>query len=395
MHRRARSAGTGAAYRFAVSTASANASMQPVPGGPDRERASRSASCWRPAPDDDHLDGDDHRRRAAATSGPARRSPATTTAEHAAAGRGSGPAPSVKPRQDHIATQVVRPPRSGERRRRRRGRPRRAVTGSPPRRRCVRRRRRTARGLRAAAAELLPDAVEPVARAERRPRASPAGSGAAAAPPGAARRARPRRRRRARSPAPSRRGAASGAAPGGRWPRRCRRPPTVRPPWPPSVEPAGVELGVVAAWTTARASSSGPVLRSASRKCQALLRVLAGGGDQPHGEAAVAEVDRDRGGGGDRRLQRGGDALAAVGAQPVVEEEGRARLPGLLLAAHHQLADARRAAPVHPAQVVAAAVLADGDVLGAAGGERPRPVVAGAGPGAAERDRRAAAPCAA
>ena len=71
-----------------------------------------------------------------------------------------------------------------------------------------------------------------------------------------------------------------------------------------------------------------------------------------------------------------------------------ARLPGLLLAAHHQLADARGAAPVHPPQVVAAAVLADRDVLGAAGREGARPVVAGAGPGAAERDRRAAARCA-
>ena len=126
-----------------------------------------------------------------------------------------------------------------------------------------------------------------------------------------------------------------------------------------------------------------------------MVEVLAGGGDQPDGEAALAEVDRDRRRGGDGGLERGGDALAAVGAQPVVEEERGARLPGLLLAAHHQLADAGRAAPVHAAQVVAAAVLAHRDVLGAAGGEGPRPVVAGAGPGAAERDRRAAARCAA
>ena len=41
---------------------------------------------------------------------------------------------------------------------------------------------------------------------------------------------------------------------------------------------------------------------------------------------------------------------------------------------------------MHAAQVVAAAVLADGDVLGAAGGEGPRPVVAGPGPRPAERD---------
>ena len=78
----------------------------------------------------------------------------------------------------------------------------------------------------------------------------------------------------------------------------------------------------------------------------------------------------------------------AVGDLPVVQEERGARLPGLLLAPHHQLARVRAAAPVHPAQVVAAAVLADGDVLGAAAGERTRPVVAGPRPGARERDRR-------
>ena len=44
--------------------------------------------------------------------------------------------------------------------------------------------------------------------------------------------------------------------------------------------------------------------------------VLAGGGDQPHREAALAQVDGDRGGGGDRGLERGGDALAAVRARP-------------------------------------------------------------------------------
>ena len=72
--------------------------------------------------------------------------------------------------------------------------------------------------------------------------------------------------------------------------------------------------------------------------------------------------------------------------EPVVEEEGRAGLPGLLLAAHHQLAHLGRAAPVDAAQLVAAAVLAHGDVLGRAGGERAWPVVSRAGPRAAQRD---------
>src|SRR5207342_3337609 len=114
--------------------------------------------------------------------------------------------------------------------------------------------------------------------------------------------------------------------------------------------------------------------------------VVAGGRDQADGEAAVPEVDGDRRGGGDGGLERGRDALSLVGAHPVVDEERGPGLPRLLLAAHHQLADARRAAPVDAAQVVAAAILADGDVLGTADGERAGAVVAGAGPRATEWD---------
>ena len=75
-------------------------------------------------------------------------------------------------------------------------------------------------------------------------------------------------------------------------------------------------------------------------------------------------------------------------ATAVVDEQGGARLPGLLLAAHHELAGVGAAAPVHPAQVVAAAVLAHRDVLRAARGEGPGPVVAGPGPGTRQRHRR-------
>ncbi len=117
-------------------------------------------------------------------------------------------------------------------------------------------------------------------------------------------------------------------------------------------------------------------------------RVLASGGDQPHGEAAMSEVDRDRGHRGDCSLQRGGDALAAVCADPVVQEEGCPRLPWLLFSTHHQLAQAGRAAPVHPPEIVAAAVLAHRDVLGRTDGERTRPVVTGSCPAATQRDGR-------
>ncbi len=100
----------------------------------------------------------------------------------------------------------------------------------------------------------------------------------------------------------------------------------------------------------------------------------------------MGQVDRDRRGSGDRGLEGGGDALPAVGDHPVVEDQGRPRLPGLLLAADHQLAELGRAAPVDATQVVTLAVLAHRDVLSAAGREGPGTVVAGPGPGAAERD---------
>ena len=47
-------------------------------------------------------------------------------------------------------------------------------------------------------------------------------------------------------------------------------------------------------------------------------------------------------------------------------------LPGLLLAAHHQLARARGGAPVHPPQLVAVAVLPGDDVVLAGGGDGAR-----------------------
>ena len=236
-------------------------------------------------------------------------------------------------------------------------------------------------------AELLPDRLEPVARAERHRRASPAGR--------AAGRRRRRRRRRTQAstssadrerragvvlhPAQHRAGRAASTAPSTA---------TIRPPRPPSVsqpvsrwgwwsgcddgqrleQRGGVEVGVRGRARRCRVSSPAAVTSRTAKprwlRCTAI--------DAAAETAASSE-----------------EAMPwpRWATQPVVEEERGPRLPGLLLAAHHQLTDRGRAAPVHAAQVVAAAVLADGDVLGAADREGPRPVVAGAGPGAAERDR--------
>ena len=70
--------------------------------------------------------------------------------------------------------------------------------------------------------------------------------------------------------------------------------------------------------------------------------VLAGGGDQPDREAALAQVDGDRRGGGDRGLERGGDALAAVRDRPGCR--GRA-WPATPRAAPRGAPSARRRAP--------------------------------------------------
>ena len=89
-------------------------------------------------------------------------------------------------------------------------------------------------------------------------------------------------------------------------------------------------------------------------------------------------------GGHDRELEAGPEALPPVAAQPVVEEHRRAGLPGLLLAADHQVTHPRGAAPVHAAQLVPAPVLPNADVLGGAGGERLRRLAGGQPPEAVE-----------
>ena len=256
-------------------------------------------------------------------------------------------------------------------------------------------RRRASASSASAAPELLPHRLEPVARAERDGAPALLGQQCRTRPP-RRRRPRPRRRRRGRRRGPSRRVRVHPAQ------HRVRRagstPPTtatISPPPPCLGQPAGVECGpgAVAARRPAP-RAAGAVLRSASRKCQALA------GSSP--AAVTSRTVKPR-----WLRWTAIEAAAETAASseeampwprwathPVVEEQRRPRLPRLLLAAHHQLADPGRAAPVHPAQVVAAAVLAHGDVLGAAGGEGARPVVAGPGPGAAERDRWAAARCA-
>jgi hypothetical protein len=60
-----------------------------------------------------------------------------------------------------------------------------------------------------------------------------------------------------------------------------------------------------------------------------------------------------------------------VGARPGVEQEGGLRTPGALLEPDHELAGACRRAPVDLAQVVAAAVAADADVVLSVHGDGP------------------------
>ena len=222
-----------------------------------------------------------------------------------------------------------------------------------------------------------------------RPRASPAAPSARVAPPLAGG-ARPRVDVEREGQGRAAPGAASGAAPAGRGPRRRRRRrPSARRAPPSASQPVSSCGAGRSAGRRPAPRAAGAVLRSAPRECHALLGLLAGRGDQPDGEAALGQVHRDRGGRRDRGLQRGGDARGRGGRPRRLSRKSVARdCQGCSSRRTISSPISRRAAPVHPAQVVAAAVLAHGDVLGAAGGEGPRPVVARAGPGAAERDLR-------
>ena len=163
------------------------------------------------------------------------------------------------------------------------------------------------------AAELLPHRLEPVARAERDRAPALLGQQSDASRPrgvgGAAPRVDVERRPRGAEPAWAciRRSTGRSCS---LDVRRAPRPAARRAP--ASVSQPVSRRGGGSGWTTASASSSGPVLRSASRVVPGAAGLLAGGGDQPDGEAALAQVDRDRRGRRDRGLERGGDALAAV-----------------------------------------------------------------------------------
>src|SRR5690348_9735422 len=84
---------------------------------------------------------------------------------------------------------------------------------------------------------------------------------------------------------------------------------------------------------------------------------------QPDGEAALGEMDTDARDGADRPLETGLRALTAVRDCPRVEQQSGPALPGLLLAAHHELAPPSGRPPVHPVQRVAVSVLAGRDVV--------------------------------
>ena len=297
-------------------------------------------TTW-PATCDEHDDG----CRGPRTSGRACRTGDQDDAEHEQrAEERPGQLDEAAPRQER-ATAWCAAPTAEQRRRSRPGRPGSAAssrrhpgplagTAPPPRERALR-------------ADLRPSScqtvVEPVARAERH--GAPALLGRAGRRRRRCRRPpeRPRRRRRGRRQRRTRRACCirrSTACRIGLDARRGRRPPGRRGRARPASRSRAGVLGRLR--RTASASSSGAVLSSASRRCQAVPGSSPVGGDQPHGEAALAQVHRDRRRGGHRRLERRRDALPAVGRDAGCR--GRAS-PGTATAAPRGAPSARRPGP--------------------------------------------------
>ena len=201
---------------------------------------------------------------------------------------------------------------------------------------------------------------------------------------------RPRRRRRARPPAGWRRCWSMRRKTGRSRSPRSPSTATSRPVCAGVGEPLGLERGDWRRPRRRRATRAGGagVVRRRRGRARSVFRsspsAVTSRTVNPRWDrcSAIEAV------GGDRGLERRRDALTAVGLERGCRGRASPGLPRLLLAPHHQLAGPGAAAPVHAPQVVAAAVLADGHVLRAAGRERARPVVAGAGPCAGERDRR-------
>ena len=104
---------------------------------------------------------------------------------------------------------------------------------------------------------------------------------------------------------------------------------------------------------------------------------------------------RDGRGGRDRPLHRVVHAAARVGADAGVQHDAGAGIPGLFLAADHQVAPARGGAPVDPAYVVALPVLPDQHVVLADHADPVRPSLAGVARPAGRRGSWAGAPPAA
>ena len=238
------------------------------------------------------------------------------TAPRTSSGPRKWPDSSTKPRHDSSATQVVAARRASTAWRATPGW--RGSAASPCRHRRPAPRHRAAAGagaLRASRGRARPTRTRAgrVGRAVRR--ASPAGSAAPAAPPVPAppddpgvdvegdARAEPAC-------------AASGAAPGCRCGSTPPTTATISPPPPCSVSQPVSSCGAWVGASTASASSSGRGVEVGVAEVPRARRVLAGRGHQPDREAAVAQVHRDRGRDGHRRLERRGDALAAVGRAP-------------------------------------------------------------------------------
>src|SRR5262249_47317961 len=72
---------------------------------------------------------------------------------------------------------------------------------------------------------------------------------------------------------------------------------------------------------------------------------------------------------------------------PGVQDDDRAVLPALLLAAHHQLAVPGCRPPVHPAELVAVPVRTGDDIVLPGSGCHPRPAIAVVRPAAGRRRR--------
>ena len=260
--------------------------------------------------------------------------PATTIASSSSGFR-KPPGVSVKPRHEYIATQVVPAAVAASRTwaaRLPRARLMRDTCGMP--------RLDAAGGLGAGVPELLPDRVEPVARARAAAARQPCWASSWMAPgPGAAPiQASTSSATASAEPAWCCIRRSTGRSVGATAPKTA----TVRPPCEPSVSQPVSRRVCWAGLDDGQRLEQRTGVEVGAADVPGAGRVLAGRGDQAYGEAAVGQVHGDRGGRRDGGLQRRGDALAAVRGRRGCR--GRAS-PGTARAAPRGAPSARRAWP--------------------------------------------------